>query len=189
MREKGFTLIELIVSVGLFAVIMTISIGTLVGVFNENRKAETLKAAMDNLTLALEGMSRELRFGTTYACGQDPVPASSMTANDCPNSPSYKISFVNQNGRTIGYRFVNNSGVGIERWTQDTPIWLPLTAPEVGIQGLQSFKIYVIGTPAGDGLQPKVIININGIAGRSNKPSLQTTFIVQTEVSQRSIDY
>ncbi|MBU0722958.1 type II secretion system GspH family protein, partial [Patescibacteria group bacterium] len=50
----GFTLVEMIVSLGLFTVILFISMQALLSMVDANHKAQSLRAAMDNLNLSLE---------------------------------------------------------------------------------------------------------------------------------------
>jgi len=67
--DKGFTLIELMVSVSVFIIIMTISMGAILGVFDSNRKSRALRTVMNNLNLSMESMSKEMRYGSSYHCG------------------------------------------------------------------------------------------------------------------------
>ena len=72
--NKGFTLIELMTAVSIFIVIMTVSMGSILSIFDANRKSRSLKTVMNNLNLALESMSREMRYGRSYNCGTDSDP-------------------------------------------------------------------------------------------------------------------
>ncbi|MEK7646088.1 MAG: type II secretion system protein [Patescibacteria group bacterium] len=67
-NSSGFTLVEMIVSLGIFAVVATVSLGALVHIVSANKKAQTLQSAITNLNFALETMSREMRVGSTYFC-------------------------------------------------------------------------------------------------------------------------
>lgn len=195
MTKRGFTLIEMMVAVGLFAVIMTISVGTLIGVFNTNRKSQSIKAAMDNLSLAIESMSREMRFGYRYSCNGVPIVGTPPTPTDCANaaSPGTSVDFTYQSGQTIGYRW-NQANQSIERWTEQSNTFIPITSPDIKITGM---KFFVVGScpknPSGsctaDSLQPKVLILVSGIAGDANKPDTQTSFTIQTQVTQRKLDF
>ena len=66
--KKGFTLIELMTAMAIFTVIMAISMGSITGIFDANRKSRSLKTAITNLNLAVESMSKEMRFGKNYHC-------------------------------------------------------------------------------------------------------------------------
>lgn len=65
---NAFTLVEMIVSLGIFAVVAVVALGALVRIINANQKAQTLEAAMTNLSAALDAMSRELRVGSVFYC-------------------------------------------------------------------------------------------------------------------------
>jgi len=71
--SKAFTLVEMIISLGIFAIVAVIALGALVRIITANQKAQTLSAAMTNLNFALESMSREIRVGTQYYCDTDPA--------------------------------------------------------------------------------------------------------------------
>lgn len=64
--QKGFTLIEMIVSLGLFIVVALIAVGALLKVMDANKKSLNLKTAINNLNFAMESMSREMRVGSNY---------------------------------------------------------------------------------------------------------------------------
>lgn len=176
--RKGFTLIELMTSVSIFLIVMTISMGAILGIFNANDKVGTLKITMDNLNLAVETMSREIRFGTTYDCGLvEPI-----TPTNCLAGSEVGLSFLANDGRTkISYRRVANNIVK----SIDGGPEISVTAPEVNIQNL-TFYVSGASGPPRDTLQPRVIIIIKGEAG--TKASSQSGFTLQTEVSQRLLD-
>lgn len=174
--KRGFTLIEIMTAVSIFAVVMTISMGSILRIFDTNRKSEALKAVMDNLNLAVESMSREMRFGSVYNCGNIPPtddPENCSGGNDI-------IAFKANNGSTIMYRLLNGT---IEKSVSAGP-FIAVTAEDIAISDL---RFFVLGATPGDTLQPKVLIKVKGTAGV--KISDQTDFTVQTLVSQRSLDY
>jgi len=70
-KQSGFTLLEMIVSVGIFAVVAVIAVGSLVRITGLNRQAQALQSAMNNINFALESMTREMRVGTNFYCGAD----------------------------------------------------------------------------------------------------------------------
>jgi len=67
----GFTLIEMIVSMGIFTVVAVIAVGALLHIVNTNNQAQTLQTAMNNAGFALDAMSREIRVGSSYRCDQN----------------------------------------------------------------------------------------------------------------------
>jgi prepilin-type N-terminal cleavage/methylation domain-containing protein len=171
-KEHGFTLVEIMVSVSIFLIIVTISMGAILGVFSANRKARSQKTIMNNLNLSLEAMSREMRFGSKYHCGSGPI----TTTQDC-NSGDTSVSFLSQDGKQITYKL---NGTSIEK-SVDSSGLIPVTSSDVSILNL---KFYVIGSTFGDTMQPKVIIVVKGYAGTKSR----SDFSLETMVSQRQID-
>lgn len=179
IHTKGFTLIELLTSITLFMVVMTISMGSILGVFDANRKSESLKTAMDNLNFSLESMSREMRFGRNYHCISSGVITD---AQNCPGGDTY-LSFITSDEVQTIYKL---SGTQIVKSVDGGTTFIPVTAPEVTIQSL---TFYVIGAgliPPADVLQPKVLMKVRGIAGTKAKTT--TDFTIETLVSQRLLD-
>jgi prepilin-type N-terminal cleavage/methylation domain-containing protein len=67
----GFTLIEMIVSLALFSVVITISVGALLILIASNRQLQDEQAVLTNLSFALDSMTREIRTGSAYVCGSE----------------------------------------------------------------------------------------------------------------------
>ena len=178
-HTQGFTLIEILVSLTLFLVVMTISMGSVLSVFDANRKSESLKVVMDNLNFTLESMSREIRFGKNYHCG-----GGSLTLPlNCPNGGGSQISFLASDGVTqVVYRLIGNR---IEKSIDGGTSYVAVTAPEIVVQNLTFYVVGADRVPI-NYLQPKVLIEIKGKAGA--KTNTQTTFNLQTLVSQRVLD-
>ncbi|MDE1945523.1 MAG: prepilin-type N-terminal cleavage/methylation domain-containing protein, partial [Patescibacteria group bacterium] len=62
--SRGYTLIELIVAIGLFAVVMTLASGAYLIMIGVNRETEGLATGIDNLSFVLESMTTAMRTGT-----------------------------------------------------------------------------------------------------------------------------
>lgn len=67
-NTAGFTLIELIVSLALFATVSTVAVGSLVVLINNNRDVRAEQALITNVSFALDMMTRDLRTGFDYVC-------------------------------------------------------------------------------------------------------------------------
>ena len=186
MDNKGFTLIELMVSVTIFIVVMTISLGALLSISAANRKAEALKTVMNNLSFSLESMSRAIRTGVDYGCN---------SSGDCTSGTGgYRFSFTDVSQRDVTYCL--GSGTSCETSTAcpaGTSCTIlrsinggtlePLTSQEVAISNL---SFYLQGSATGDGVQPKVVITLNGSITIGASPPTQ--FALQTSVTQRLYD-
>jgi prepilin-type N-terminal cleavage/methylation domain-containing protein len=64
--NKGFTLIEMMVSLAIFTVVALVSVGAFLKVLDANKKSVNLKTTINNLNFALESISREMRVGKDY---------------------------------------------------------------------------------------------------------------------------
>jgi prepilin-type N-terminal cleavage/methylation domain-containing protein len=169
----GFTLIELMVAVSIFIIVMTISMGSIIGVFDANRKSRSLTTVLNNLNLAVESMSKEMLFGKNYHCGSGTI----TEPQNCPSGDDF-ISFLSSDNIQITYRLNNQS---IEK-RLDSGDFISVTAPEIIIDDL---IFYTLGAGTSDNLQPKVIIKIQSHAGTMEG---RTDFTLQTLVSQRALD-
>lgn len=65
---RGFTLVEMIVSLALFSIVITISVGALLVLIGTNEQLQGEQTVMTNLSFALDSMTREIRTGTEYFC-------------------------------------------------------------------------------------------------------------------------
>lgn len=174
-NQKGFTLIELLTALSIFAVIMTISMGSILGVFDSNRKSRAMRSVMANLNLAVENMSKEIRFGRVYHCGS----GNASLPQNCPGGSS-TLSFLSEEEVLITYN-LNSSNVITKEIDSDNDL-ISLTAPEVVIDELY---FYVLGADTNNTLQPKVIIKLKAHAGSGRS---RTDLTLQTMVSQRELD-
>lgn len=174
--KRGFTLVEMIVATSLFIVVVTISMGAILSIFEANRSAQASKTVMDNLNLALENMARTVRFGTNYHCGNQTGNLS--TPFDCPNGDTFLA--VKFEGQTVVYR---KNGTSIERSDDGGANYAKITSPENTV--IEELTFYTRGTASDS--QPYVLVFIKGYSGSPNKAS-KSSFSIQTVMSQRKLD-
>lgn len=182
--DNGFTLIEMVVSVALFAVVMTICLDVLLSLVAANRKAQALQSVMNNLNIALDGMVRNIREGNNFHCGAGPT----TSLQDCPSGATI-FAFEPYGNKSTDSPWVlsyaqDANGVGHIYRSVNGQAPIAITAPEVSIDEMD---FYVVGTAHGDTAQPKVIIVIKGSAGVAGT-SARTTFHIQATAVQRSLD-
>lgn len=190
----AFTLIEMMVAVTIFAIVMMVGVGGLLSLVATNHRAQAIHSVMNNLSAAVEGMSRSIRVGTLYNCVTSATtppspPPSSTIANpqDCALGGAHLLAFESSTGNLtdandqVVYRL---NGTQLERSLRGgaNGSWIAITAPEVSID---SFDFYVVGSAKGDGIQPRVLMRIRGSAV---VPGGTTTFTVQASVVQRVLD-
>lgn len=80
-KQAGFTLIEMIVSLGVFSVVVTTAVGAILVLVNTNLQLQAEQSVMTNLSFALDTMTREMRTGYKYYCEQYPNYAAGGSAN------------------------------------------------------------------------------------------------------------
>jgi len=181
-QNKGFTLIEIMTALSIFIIVMTVSMGSIIGIFDTNRKSRSLKVVMSNLSIAVETMSREIRFGRNYHCETSADATPPFTApQNCPNGGEL-VSFLSNDNEQIVYRVNNNS---IEASKDGGLTYSQITAPEIKIDRM---AFYVIGAGIAplNNLQPRVYMNIGGQSGTTDKT--KSSFSLQTMISQRYLD-
>lgn len=174
--QKGFTLTELLVAVSLFIIVVTISIGALLTIFDANKKSQSAKTVMDNLNLSIENMTRTVRFGRDYHC--DSGSGILTSPNNCPGGGTrLAVSFA---GDTVVYRL---NGTAIQKSDDGGSTYTSITSTDTVIEYL---LFYVFGNPASDSVQPYVVAVVKGHVGE--RATVQTTFSIQTLMSQRTLD-
>ena len=161
LRRGGYTLIELIVAVGLFAVIMTLASGAYLFMIGLDRQVQGVATGIDNLAFALEDMTRSIRIGTTY---------SGTTGNS--------FSFTDVNGQPITYSFADSA---IQE-TKNSKTSM-LTDPSVTITSLM---FYPTGVARSDTTQARVTMVVSGTV--SSGPGKTTLFTVETGATMRGSD-
>ncbi len=199
-NTAGFTLVEILVSIAIFSVVVMISMGSVVTVLQTNRKAQALESVMNNLNIALDTMTTDLRFGTNYDC----VVGGSIY-NYVPNPPDCNVGgaehvgFIDRDLSPKIYYLSNGvikvkHFVGLYNTTEPTLPQsfsssgsdddLSLTASSVQITNL---RFYVSGSTLSGGSQPKIIVvlqgKVEGVGGTG------TSFNLQTTVSQRKPNF
>lgn len=188
---RGFSLIELLVSMALFIVVLTIGIGALLSLIGANAKAQNIHTAVSNVQFALDGMSREIRTGYSYYCSNGTETLGDIgIVQDC-NKGSY-LSIIEggqsltngNNNKRLAYRF-NSGNKSIERKIGNGP-WVRLTDEKVVINSMHFNVMNSVSKANGNSVQPNVTIYISGRVNGIN--DLTTDFTLQTTVTSRSLD-
>ena len=193
---SGFTLIEVLVSMSLFTVVVTMSVGTLLVLIDSNAKQQGVQAVVTNMSFALDSMTREIRTGYFYYCGSASGALPSTVTNtvsdtrDCSGGNTALV--ITESGdsltasagsRRIAYRF-NSAEHSIQRRLGTTGVWQNITAAEVSVESL---LFVVTGTDRlPDIITPTVTIFVNGTMGTVD--GLDTQFNMQTTVTQQVLD-
>lgn len=185
ISRKGFTLVELLVSVALFSVIMMVAIGTLLSMVDANRKAQNLNSITSNLNFTLDSMTRTIRTGFDYYCSNaDAFGAGTGggggAVQDCLTGGT-RLALKDHLGNDIVYSYDFTDHSILRSINGGAAV--SFTAPEIYVT---STLFIVTGSTPGDGVQPTVTLMIQSSAG--DKTSTDTKFNVQTTVTQRILD-
>ncbi|MDQ5957710.1 MAG: hypothetical protein QG665_34 [Patescibacteria group bacterium] len=164
-KNSGFTLIELMVSVSIFAIVTLITSGSFIVLANIYRKTQSNRAIIDNLNLAMDTMTLKIREGENYSVGGD---GTSFSFDE------YQIVGDNYDRqRNVEYK-LSDSGTAIEECNDGD--CNPLTSKEIEISRL-NFDLSTTGAK-------RVTIVIEGKA--KNKQGLESEFILQSSLAQRN---
>ncbi len=101
--KSGFTLLEMIVSMGIFTIVAVIAVGSLVRITSLNRQAQSMQAAINNINYILESMSREMRVGSAFHCMNGNVfngDGNTITFNECNENGAVEKGILFRSSKT-----------------------------------------------------------------------------------------
>ena len=190
--KKGFTLVEVIVSVTIFSMIMVMGMGALLNVNTSHKASQAQKDAMDTFNFALEGMTRDIRTGVNMYCDIDTDnPSNDINEhNDCITSqPTLGFlasadrgyfMYYEDNGSLFRKRILDPEGSpGVHEAPEEL-----ISSSRVVVTGLNFRVVGSQSLTEGDERQPYVLVRLT--AHTVSNPD--TEFLVQTLVSVRSLD-
>ena len=210
-NTKGFTLIEMLVSVGLFSVVMLVAMAAILSIIGSNKKAQGINNVANNLNFAVESMVRDMKTGFLYKCPSasgdysNGWPISKATLSDaltdlCGSGTGAHdtvafFSTIDGDANPVEYKFVPPSG------TEGAANYVPgyivkrsgtsPSAPSVELTSktdvdIQSMKMYITSPAPGSHIQPGIFLIITGKAHISDNQV--TDFGLQTFISQRILN-
>lgn len=171
-QVRGYTLLEMIVSVGIFSIVMLIVTGAYLTLISLDRKARATNQLVSNLSFAIESMTRSIRTGSTYSC------------NGAGNGTCSRFSFVDSQGRTVTYLLKSDGSIG--QCTSGTCVdatAIALTDPKITLSAL---TFYVRGVGTSDTIEPQVTISLRGTL--ESDPGKTTDFAIQSSATQRFLE-
>ncbi len=175
--SSGFTLIEMIVSLGVFTVVALVAVGALMKIMDANRKALTLKTAINNLNFALESMSREMRVGTDYGEQAD-------TGSEKKWRVNFKTKKNGVSGCNVSYKFQDSTlqkGQNCSAPVVADSDFQDLISPDIVITD-STLDLHEETSKE----QAWASFSFDGYVGKKEKD--KTYFSIQTKVSQRIRD-
>lgn len=178
--QRGFTLVEMIVSIGLFSIVMLVSVGAYLIIVSSDRRARTTNDLSTSLSFAIESMGRTIRTGTNYQCGGSggtncwPTGQSILTLKDDKNQDvTYLLKADGTIGACTSLPCTSSNATSI-------------TDPRIAVSSLTFF---VQGVGTSDQTQPRVTFLVKGsIIPDARSTTTPITFSIQNTAAQRALD-
>ena len=197
---RGFTLVELMVTIAIFTSVMTIATGALFSAQALNTKLQETQTILDEVNLSIQIMSRDIRYGSQFYCTNNETDPSAVVPgarHSCPYptgfgallfKPTDTLSGTTDSTQDRVAYFVSN---GILYKTEypygGTPQTYQITSQDIHINTLM---FYVVGAEnsSTDYNQPLITFVVSGVT-IPTKPSIQPVdFNVELSVSARGLD-
>ncbi|MCR4261077.1 MAG: type II secretion system GspH family protein [Candidatus Colwellbacteria bacterium] len=175
-NNRGFTLMELLVAMTVFLIVVGLSSGVFMQTLRSQRAITSFSENMNNITLALEQIAREVRTGFDFV---DDTSADGKRYTE--------LKFRNGNGDYVRYEFFQeDEGPGqiarCKSFQEETcDEFDVITSSSVDIKEL----VFYIQNDDGENRPPLVTISVETYI---NKES-DSTLTLQTTVSSRILDY
>lgn len=169
----GFTLLEMVISIGIFSVLVVASIGVTLGVSHAQIKAANIQATLDNIRFGLELVTKEMRTGNGY-----------RLSSACNQNSGEEISFATSGAESRVYYLEEGRLMRLRNSTVCASAQ-PVMADEVAVERL---RFAISGTTPGfsDG-QPRVTVSMS-VRSKSLRDPLESQMDLQTTVVQRLRD-
>ncbi len=172
-KNNGFTLIELMMSIGIFTLVMVVAIGSFMSSTYSAKKSKALRIAMDNVNFVMDNITRELRVGSFY---DNNIPTSQISFHPYDTIVPIRFFYLDTVTGTV-----NKCDHALPPST--SAVCSQLNAPEVNITKLE-FTVYDDAN-VGANTQPSVYIEIEG---RVDINGVVETFDLHTLASQRNAE-
>lgn len=165
--QRGFSIVELLVAMGLFVIIISVTVNIFIRTVKTQKTALLLIEANDNLASTIEQMTLEARWGTNFkniACDLK------STANS--------LEFINSNGQEVKYYLANGS-IFKEIKNEGS---LQITADGIEIK---RFAVSVSDCFGGRKYPPRIFVRISAAA--KGEVLKDIPIDIQTTVSSRTV--
>lgn len=166
--KKGFTLVEMIVAMGIISVVLFMGVGILLMFNTIQKRTISAQNVHDNIRFAIETMSREIRTGDNF------TNTCEWALGGCAEF-TFRQTFTNE---TVIYKLDG----GVVKVSRNGSAFLPITDPQRSVTNL---KFYTTGV--GNNNQETVTIVMEVQSGSSAKPSEMFDIIAQATVAKRKL--
>ena len=192
--KRGYTLIEVMVAVGIFTIVIAAPTGFFVSSLKGQQKALASQEVLDETSYALEYISRSLRMAKKELnCESKLTPNTCVCLKNAGYGTNYELIHEDEKK---GIKFTNYRNQCQEffldindnrlKEVKDGGEAIPLTSDDLEIV---SFKIVPQDSwGQNDNKQPKITLFLEVKGIESARPELQPKIQIQTTISQRNLD-
>jgi prepilin-type N-terminal cleavage/methylation domain-containing protein len=210
---QGFTLVEILVVLGLFSSVMTIAAGALFTTQSVNTRLQESQAILDNVNLSVETITRDIRYGSNFHCDTGTTTAVSINLRqNCLFSSGgntaiyFKPTTALSDSDRVAY-YVAGGILYKDEYISGATTTYQITANDITVQSLIFYvvgantatgvgeDVAVLGVEQHDYLQPLVTLVIAGETKPAEKffnadgtLKNSTKFTIETSVSSRKLD-
>jgi len=183
-NQNGTSLIEMMVAVGIFVIIGTLSLHIFKATLESQKNAIAAQNTQENLRYLFEIMSKEIRQAQVLSDDCKNQLGSISTSNEIYYKNNNNLYFKNKDNLCVRY-YLDSSAIKIKRISEDGATYdidLPLTPNEIKVTDFAFDVIDNLTTdPPGTKIQPYVTFKIELEASNAS----QQKIIMQTTVSSR----
>lgn len=190
-KKVGFTLVEMMVSLALFTIVSTVTVGALLSLIGGNQRLVKQQTLASSAIFSLDNMTREIRTGNYYNCRSGNFSTQNTYGNsvqDCASGAT-GISFIElstraTSGGRVAYYFDDGS---LWRRIGNNPVAEKLLPDDVLIDSTLS-RFFVTGSQTltdGDINTDQPAVTIIMVLEETEETDSLT---LQTTITQRSLD-
>ena len=172
---RGYTLLELIVSLAIFSMVMVIVTGAYLMLINLDREVRATNQTVSTLSFTVDSMARSIRTGSNYSCESGGI-------NNCK-----QFTFTDSSGQTQHYCRKTDNTIG-QYTTGNCTTATSITDPSITIDTL---TFVLVGVGASDNVQPQVIFTMHGTmptGAAGTGASKKAEFTIQTSATERLLE-
>lgn len=190
--QKGYTLIEILVAVGIFTILIAAPTGFFVGSLRGQLKTLASQKLLDNTSYTLEYISRSLRMAKKELSA-DPLTACLLEGGTILYGHNYQITRGGNGLKFINYKnecqefFLDENDHRLKE-SKNGAAPVALTAEDLEITSLTGLKFKLSGESQADTDQPRVTLFLKIKGGKGQMEELQPLIKIQTTISQRNLD-
>ncbi len=178
----GFTLVELLVALGIFLIVITIAMTSLLKLSSSNHIAQISRKALDNMDFVFDDITREARLGKNYHCGVDGDEKDGASKDCHDGATSFAFTRIDD-GQIIRYKKETKNGFEVITKKIGSAAAQSLTAEGVNIPLL---KFYVFGSGVADGYSARVLVTLQAELKQGER--YVSRINLQTNIAQREQD-